>query len=209
MARYIGPVCRLCRREGEKLFLKGERCFSSKCAVERRESAPGQHGKGRQSYSDYKVRLREKQKAKRVFGCLEQQFRKYYEAASTVKNTTTGTALLQLLETRLDSVVFRLGFAVSRSAARQLVRHGHVAVNGKVVDIPSYSVGVGTAIEVTEGLKKNVTVQGALTAAQSRVVPEWLTLDKDAVKGSLKTLPTREQMVQGINEQFIVELYSR
>ncbi|WKZ56342.1 MAG: 30S ribosomal protein S4 [Bdellovibrionota bacterium] len=208
MARYIGPACRLCRREGEKLFLKGERCYSSKCAVERRESAPGQHGKARSAYSDFKVRLREKQKTKRMFGLVEAQFRKYYENAASSKGVT-GTKLLVSLESRLDSIVYRLGFGASRKEARQLVGHGHILVNGSVVNVPSYSVCAGDTVEVHEKQKKNVVVQAAMASAQSRVIPEWLALDRDAVKGTLKALPTREQLSQSINEQLIVELYSR
>lgn len=208
MARYRGPVCRLCRREGEKLFLKGERCYTSKCALERREGVPGQHAKGRQSHSDFKVRLREKQKVKRIFGILEAQCESYFDRASTAKGST-GTEFLQLLERRLDNIVYRLGFGASRKEARQLVRHGHVKVNGEAVNVPSFAVGAGDTVELSDGMKPNVSVQASLAAAQARVIPEWLTLEKEQVKGVVKALPTREQMPQGINEQLIVEHYSR
>lgn len=208
MARYCGAVCRLCRREGEKLFLKGERCYTSKCAVERRESAPGQHGKARQSTSDYKVRLREKQKVKRIFGLLEKGIRSIYETASTKKGVT-GSQMLLHLETRLDSISFRLGFAASRKAARQLVTHGHVLVNGLRVNKPGYVVAVGDVVELREKTKKNINAVAAMDSAAARVVPEWLLLDKAEAKGTLKALPTREQLSQSINEQLIVELYSK
>lgn len=208
MARYCGAVCRLCRREGEKLFLKGDRCFTPKCAVERREGGPGQHGKGRQQFSDYKVQLREKQKAKRVFGLLEKKFRGYFEAASRAKGVT-GTELLLQLERRLDNITYRLGFGVSRREARQLVSHGLVLVNGRCVNSPSYQVLAGDVVEVREKSKKNIGVQAAMASAQSRVIPEWLSLDKENAKGMVKSLPTREQMPQSTREQLIVELYSR
>jgi small subunit ribosomal protein S4 len=208
MARYCDAVCRLCRREGEKLFLKGERCFTSKCSIERREGAPGQHGKGRQSHSDYKIQLRQKQKVKRMYGMLEKQFRAAYEDASRTKGVT-GTALLVNLERRLDNIAYKLGFGISRNQARQMVSHGHVLVNGKVINIASYPVSAGDVIEV-RGKSKNVSsIQAAMQAADSRIIPDWLTLDKSAVRGVVKALPTREQMPQNINEQLIVELYSR
>lgn len=208
MARYCGAVCRLCRREGEKLFLKGERCYTEKCAVEKREGGPGQHGRGRQSHSDYKVQLREKQKVKRTYGMLEGQFRRAAEDAMSSK-AVTGTALLQGLECRLDNVVYRLGFGFSRKQARQLVSHRLVKVNGRVINIPSHTISVGDTIEPTEKLKKNVYVQGALAAVAGRFLPEWLSLDKQAVKGTVKALPTRDQLPQNIKEQLIVELYSK
>jgi small subunit ribosomal protein S4 len=209
MARYCGAVCRLCRREGEKLFLKGERCYTSKCPVERREgAAPGQHGRGRQSFSDYKVRLREKQKVKRIFGLLERKFKRYYLEASRVKGVT-GSQMLSHLESRLDNIVYRLGFAQSRKQGRQLVTHGLVLVNGKRVSMPSYEVSVNDVVEIREKHKKNVNVVAAMESASARLIPEWLTLDKASVKGTIKAIPTREQMVQGVNEQLIVELYSK
>jgi small subunit ribosomal protein S4 len=209
MAKYNGPVCRLCRREGEKLFLKGDRCFTSKCSVERREgAAPGMHGKARQSFSDFKVRLREKQKVKRIFGLLEGKFRKYYDKAASTKGVT-GSQMLLNLETRLDNIVYRLGFAASRSQARQLVVHGVVRVNGVKVNKPSYSVAVNDVVEISEKHKKNTHVVASMEAASQRVIPEWLSLERADVRGSVKALPTREQMVQGVNEQLIVELYSK
>lgn len=208
MARYIGPVCRLCRREGEKLFLKGERCYTGKCAVERREGVPGQHARGRRSRSDYSQQLREKQKVKRMYGLLEDQFRGYYESAARSKGVT-GSEMLFGLERRLDNVVYRLGFSVSRRHARQFIRHGHVLVNGKRVTIPSYSVSVFDEIEVRDKMKKNVGVLGSLQSSASGMVPGWLSLDKDNVKGRVEALPTREEISQSIQEQLIVELYSR
>ena len=208
MARDCGAVCRLCRREGEKLFLKGERCYTSKCSVERREGGPGVHGKGRQAFSDYKIQLRQKQKVKRMYGMLEKQFRAAYEDA-TRKKGVTGTELLLNLERRLDNVVYRLGFGVSRREARQLVSHGHVLVNGKVINIASYQLAVGDVLEVREKSKKNINIQAAMQSAEGRSVPEWLTLEKTNARGTIKTWPTRDQLPQNINEQLIVELYSR
>jgi small subunit ribosomal protein S4 len=208
MARYCGPVCRLCRREGEKLFLKGERCFTAKCAVERREGGPGQHGRGRQQFSDFKIQLRQKQKVKRVYGLLEKGFRATFEAAAKTKGVT-GTELLVNLERRLDNVAYRLGFAASRRQARQLVAHGHLLVNGKRVDIPSFLVKVGDVIEVQTKTKKNPAVVGSLEMAAGRTVPSWLSVDRTEVKGSITALPTREEIGQGFKEQLIVELYSR
>lgn len=188
--------------------MKGERCFTSKCAVERREGGPGVHGKGRKAFSDFKIQLREKQKVKRTFGLLEKKFRKYYQAAVKSKGVT-GTELLVGLERRLDNIVYRLGFAVSRNQARQLVGHGLVVVNGKRVSVPAYQVSVGDVIEVREKNRQNVAIQAAMASAESRVIPEWLSLDKANVRGMVKALPTREQMSQSIREQLIVELYSR
>jgi small subunit ribosomal protein S4 len=208
MARYCGAVCRLCRREGEKLFLKGERCYTNKCAVERREGPPGQHGKGRQAYSDYKTQLRAKQKAKRVYGVLEKQFRGAFDKAARVKGVT-GTTLLVNLEKRLDNVVYRIGFAVSRRHARQLVSHGLVLVNGKRVTVASFAVSVGDVVEVAAKSKSSAGIQAALALSQSRVMPDWLLLDREHVKGTVNAMPTREQMPQSINDQLIVELYSK
>jgi small subunit ribosomal protein S4 len=208
MAKYCGAVCRLCRREGEKLFLKGERCYTSKCAVERREGGPGPHGKSRKSFSDYKVQLRAKQKVKSIYGVLEKQFRLNFQRAARTKGVT-GTQLLVNLETRLDNIVYRLGFGSSRPESRQLVNHGHVLVNGKRVDIASYQVSVGDVIEIREKSKKSLSIQASMAAAQSRVVPEWLSLQKDEVKGTVQALPGREQLPQNVNEQLVVELYSR
>ncbi|RIL11412.1 MAG: 30S ribosomal protein S4 [Proteobacteria bacterium] len=208
MARYCGSVCRFCRREGEKLFLKGDRCYSSKCAVERREGGPGQHGKARQSHSDFKIQLREKQKVKRSYGVVERKFERYYEAASSTKGVT-GTELLLSLERRLDNVVYRLGFGASRAQARQLVNHGHVLVNGRRVDICSFGVSAGDIIEVREKTKKNLQVLASMESAFSRIIPDWLSLDKSAAKGTVLALPNRQQMPQSYNEQLVVELYSR
>jgi small subunit ribosomal protein S4 len=208
MARDTGAVCRMCRREGEKLFLKGERCYTAKCAVERREGGPGMHGKGRQAFSDYKIQLRQKQKVKRMYGVLEKQFRATYENAAKKKGVT-GTELLTNLECRLDNLVYRLGFGISRREARQLVSHGHVLVNGKIINIASYRADAGDVIEVKEKSKKNLGIIAAMQSTEARSIPEWLSLDKASARGTLKALPTREQMPQNINEQLIVELYSR
>lgn len=207
MARYIGPVCRICRREGEKLFLKGERCFA-KCTLDKREGRPGQHGKGRQSFSNFKVQLRQKQKTKSMYGVAEKQFRGYYAVASKSKGVT-GTELLTQLELRLDNVAYRLGFGASRRQARQVVRHGLLLINGKKIDIPSYILKVGDTVEVKESQKQAIIIVSAVSAAKSRLIPEWLSLDDGALKGTVKAVPDRQQMPQNINEQLIVELYSR
>ena len=208
MARYCGSVCRLCRREGEKLFLKGERCFTGKCSVEKREGGPGQHGRGRQAFSNYKIQLREKQKVKRSYGLLETKFRNTFERAASSKGVT-GTELLVQLERRLDNVVYRLGFGSSRRQARQVVNHGNILVNGKKVSIPSYTVSPGDVVEVAEKSKKNPLIVASIEAAKSRMVPEWLSLDQQAVRGTVNSVPTREQLPPTIREQLIVELYSR
>jgi small subunit ribosomal protein S4 len=208
MARYCGSVCRLCRREGEKLFLKGERCYTGKCSVEKREGGPGQHGRGRQAFSNFKVQLREKQKVKRSYGLLEARFRATFEKAAAAKGVT-GTELLVLLERRLDNVVYRIGLGSSRRQSRQIVTHGHILVNGKRVSVPSYSVSPGDVVEVAEKSKKNLLVVAAMEAARSRVVPEWLSLDQQAVRGTVNSVPTREQLPPTFREQLIVELYSR
>jgi small subunit ribosomal protein S4 len=208
MARYCGSVCRLCRREGEKLFLKGDRCYTGKCAVEKREGGPGQHGRGRQAFSNFKIQLREKQKVKRSYGLLEGKFRDTFDRAARTKGVT-GTELLVLLERRLDNVVYRLGLGSSRRQARQIVNHGHVLVNGKRVSIPSYTVSTGDVVEVAEASKKNPLVVAAMEAAKSRMIPEWLSLDQAAVRGTVNSVPTREQLPPTIREQLIVELYSR
>jgi small subunit ribosomal protein S4 len=208
MARYCGAVCRLCRREGEKLFLKGERCYTGKCSVEKREGGPGQHGRGRQAFSNFKIQLREKQKVKRSYGLLEKRFRATFEKAASAKGVT-GTELLVLLERRLDNVVYRIGLGSSRRQSRQIVTHGHILVNGKRVSVPSYSVSPGDVVEVAEKSKKNPLVVAAMEAARSRVVPEWLALDQQAVRGTVNSIPTREQLPPSFREQLIVELYSR
>jgi small subunit ribosomal protein S4 len=209
MARYIGPVCRLCRREGMKLFLKGERCYTDKCAIEKRNVPPGQHGRARRAkIVGYGIQLREKQKVKRTYGVLENQFRRYFEAADRQKGIT-GELLLQMLERRLDNVIYRLGFATSRPQARQLVRHGHFTVNGKKVDIPSYAVRQGDLVAVRAGSGENPTIQHAIEEVKGRGIPEWLLLDGGALAGRISSLPTREQINLPVQEQLIVELYSK
>ena len=208
MARYNEPVCRLCRREGMKLFLKGERCFKEKCAVERRSYAPGQHGKRRNKMQPYGLQLREKQKVRRVYGVLEAQFRRYFAEANRLKGIT-GENLLRLLELRLDNVVYTLGFASSRAQARQLVRHGHVVINGRVRNIPSLQVKPGMELVLKDKMKANAFVVEALETAQGRGVPPWLELDGENFRGKVLSLPTREDIRLPIQEQLIVELYSR
>jgi small subunit ribosomal protein S4 len=208
LARYTGPVCRLCRRETQKLFLKGDRCFSEKCAVERRNYPPGQHGQGRPRFSDYGVQLREKQKVKRIYGLQEKQFENTMTRASRMKGRT-GENLLALLERRLDNVVFRLGFATSRAEARQLVRHGHFLVNGRRATVPSMVLKPGTAIVLAEKSRQIARITGALEALERRSVPSWLELEKDAFQGTVKAMPVREENTLPIQEQLIVELYSR
>jgi small subunit ribosomal protein S4 len=209
MARYSGAVCRLCRREAMKLFLKGERCYTEKCAIEKRNFPPGQHGKTRKAkIVGYGVQLREKQKVKRIYGVLENQFRRYFEQAERQKGIT-GVVLLQLLERRLDNVVYRLGFATSRPQARELVRHGHFVVNGKKVNIPSYLVRAGQTVGVKTGSQKNVTIQHATEEVKGRGVPEWLQLESEPFTARVVSLPTREQINLPVQEQLIVELYSK
>ncbi len=209
MARYIGPVCRLCRREAMKLFLKGERCYTEKCAIEKRNFPPGQHGKTRKAkLAGYGLQLREKQKVKRIYGILEDQFRGYFEEAERMRGVT-GVTLLQLLERRLDNVIYRLGLSTSRAQARQLVRHGHFAVNGRKVDIPSFLVKAGDVVSVRGGSQKNVTIQHATEEVKGRGVPEWLALEGEQFTGRVVSLPTREQINLPVQEQLIVELYSK
>ena len=209
MAVYHDARCRLCRREGMKLFLKGSRCFSDKCAFERRGYAPGEHGKSRRiKETNYGQQLREKQKARRIYGLLERQFRHFFTKAAVSKGVT-GETLLQMLERRLDNVVFRLGFASNRSQARQLVRHGHFEVNGRIVDIPSFLVRSGDQVRVREKSKKLTVIQGALEARKGQSSPEWLEVDADGMTGKVLSIPTRESIPVPINEQLIVELYSK
>jgi small subunit ribosomal protein S4 len=208
LARYTGPSCRLCRRERLKLFLKGERCYSEKCAVDRREYPPGQHGQSRKRYSDYDVQLREKQKVKRIYGVMEQQFRGYFEEASRQKGIT-GENLLLILERRLDNMVYRMGFATSRNEARQLIRHNHFEVNGKRVNVPSYLMRAGDVIELKEKSRKIAKVQESLEGSSRRGIPRWLEVDKDNLKGKVVALPAREELTMPINEQMIVEFYSK
>ncbi len=208
MARYVGSVCRLCRRENMKLFLKGERCYTEKCAVERRPYPPGQQGQGRHKFSEYGIQLREKQKVRRIYGVLERQFRKYYHEAARKKGIT-GEQLLQLLERRLDNVVYRLGFASSRAEARMLVRHGHINVNGKRISIPSFQVKPGMSLAVREKGKNIGRVQEALQNVEKRGLPQWLELDAKAFAGVVRGMPAREDITMPIQEQLIVELYSK
>jgi len=208
MARYRGPVCRLCRREGQKLFLKGDRCYSERCAIERRNYPPGQHGQGRPRFSDYGVQLREKQKVKRMYGLVEKQFASTVHKASRMKGRA-GDNLLQLLERRLDNVVFRLGFATSRAEARQLVRHGHFLVDGRKTTIPSFLTKPGMRITLREKSREVARVVGALEALEGRAVPQWLEIDKANFEGAVKAIPVREDVTLPIEEQLIVELYSR
>lgn len=209
MARYVGPVCRLCRREGMKLFLKGERCYGEKCAIERRNVPPGQHGKGRKAkLIGYGLQLREKQRVKRMYGVLERQFRRYFETADRKKGIT-GEILLQLLESRLDNIVYRLGFATSRAQARQLVRHGHFLVNDRRADIPSYLLRAGDRVLVKPTSAKNPAIQYAMEEVKGRGIPEWLELDGAGPSGRLVAVPTREQLGLPVQEQLIVELYSK
>ncbi len=208
MARYTKSVCRLCRRENLKLFLKGERCYTEKCAIERRNYPPGQHGQNRRKFSDYGSQLREKQKVKRLYGILENQFRNTFKEADRRKGIT-GEILLALLERRLDSTVYRLGFANSRNEARQLVKHNHFLVNQTKVNIPSYLVKPGDTIQLREKSKKVVRILESLEGVARRGVPQWLELDKEQLKGSVKSLPTREDITIPIQEKLIVELYSK
>ena len=208
MARYNDAVCRLCRREGMKLFLKGDRCFTDKCSIERRNYPPGQHGQGRPKFSDYGLQLREKQKVRRIYGVLERQFRKTVAEASRMKGVK-GENLMALLERRLDNVVFRLGFVTSRTEARQLVRHGHFAVNGVRVDIPSYRVRKGDKVELTARGAKAARIEGALSALETRGIPSWLSVDKDQKQGTILADPVRDEITLPIQEQLIIELYSR
>lgn len=208
MARYTGPVCRLCRREGAKLFIKGERCYTDKCSFDRRPFPPGQHGQGRVRPSNYREQLREKQKVKRIYGVLEKQFRLYFQKADQMKGIT-GENLLLLLERRLDSIVFRMGFANSRSEARQLIFHGHFTVNGKRVDIPSYLIRIGDEVCVGEKSQKSVRISAALEGSDRRPMLSWVETDKKSLKGTVKTLPVRDELTLPINEQLIVELYSK
>jgi len=208
LARYLGANCRLCRREGKKLFLKGDRCYTDKCAVERRNYPPGQHGQNKTKVSNYGLQLREKQKVKRIYGILERQFRLIYQRADRMKGIV-GENMLSLLERRLDNVVFRLGFANSRKQARQLVVHRHFLVNGRCVNIPSYTVKPNDVISVAEKSKDNPVIKDALEAVVRRVIPTWLELDKENMKGIVKALPIRQEIEYPIQEHLIIELYSK
>ncbi len=208
MASYREALCRLCRREGEKLFLKGDRCYTEKCGVERRKYGPGQHGQRRKKLSDYALQLREKQKAKETYGVLEGQFRRYYFAADKKKGVT-GSNLLQLLESRLDNVFYRLGFASNRRQARQFVLHGHVTLNGRRVNIPSCLVRAGDEVAVKEASRKNVLIEENISKIEHRGVPAWLEVNADAFKGKVLHIPAREEIELPVQEQLIVELYSK
>lgn len=208
MARYTGPKCRICRREGGKLFLKGDRCYTDKCAFERRAYAPGDHGKARKKPSDYALQLREKQKVRKMYGILEGQFRRYFEEADRRKGVT-GTNLLTLLETRVDNVAYKLGFANSRSQARQMVRHGIFLLNGRRISVPSIQMKPGDVLEVRDRTKKNLVILESLEVVARRGVPAWLEIDAPALKGSVKAFPTREDITFPMTEQLIVELYSK
>ena len=208
MARYRGSVCRLCRREGIKLYLKGSRCETEKCAIEKRAYPPGQHGQERSKFSEYGVQLREKQKVRRTYGVLEKQFRGYYKEAARLKGAT-GENLLQLLECRLDNVVYRLGLLSSRNEARQYVNHGHILVNEKKVTIPSYVVSIDDTISIREKSKENNRIKSSVESVARRGVPEWLDLDSEKLTGNVKRLPIREDFTLPLDEQLIIEFYSK
>jgi small subunit ribosomal protein S4 len=208
LARYTDSVCRLCRREGLKLFLKGERCYTDKCAIERRNYPPGEHGQARPKFSEYAVQLREKQKVKRMYGVMERQFRRYFALSERSKGIT-GEILLQLLERRFDNMIYRMGFATSRAEGRQLVRHGHFAVNGRKVNIPSALLKPGDVVSVREASRKMTRIQEALAQAEHRGTPEWLEVDREQFSARVKALPLRADLTMPINEKLIVELYSK
>jgi small subunit ribosomal protein S4 len=208
MARNLDAKCRQCRREGEKLFLKGEKCFTDKCAIERRNYPPGQHGQKNSRLSGYGVQLREKQKVRRIYGILERQFRKIYHSAEQHKGIT-GENLLQMLESRLDTVAYRMGFGASRTEARQIVRHNGILVNGRRVNTPSFVCRPGDVIEVSEKAKQQLRIKGAVEAAEGRGFPEWLEVDAKALKGKFKARPQRSELPSTINESLVVELYSK
>jgi len=208
LARYTDSVCRLCRREGLKLFLKGERCYTDKCAIERRNYPPGEHGQGRSKFSEYAVQLREKQKVKRMYGLMERQFRRYFHMAEKAKGIT-GEMLLLLLEQRLDNMVYRMGFATSRAEARQLVRHGHFLIDGHKVDIPSYLLRPGQMVTVAERSRAVTRITEAMEQAERRGVPDWLEVQREAFSARVKALPTRADLTMPVNEKLVVELYSK
>jgi len=208
VARNLGPVCRLCRREGLKLFLKGERCYTDKCAIERRNYPPGVHGQARTRFSEFSIRLREKQKVKRIYGMLEKQFSGYFEIAERMPGIT-GENLLVLLERRLDNVIYKLGFASSLAQARQLVRHGHYVVNGKPVTIPSYLLSASDVVSIAEKSRTKKVIMEAIELAQRRGVPPWLALEREQFRGTLRAMPVRADLTMPISEKLIVEHYSR
>lgn len=209
MARYTEAVCRICRREGQKLFLKGERCYTGKCAIARRSYAPGQHGQGRKKVSEYGLQLRAKQKTRRYYGVLEKQFRHYYDLATHVKEGKTGENLLAILETRLDNVVYRLGWGSSRAEARQLIVHGHFMVNGKKVNIPSYLVSVGDVVSICEKSRSSEKIKALMEANGSRPVPMWLETNAESYEAKIVAMPKREDIDLEVEETLIVELYSK
>jgi len=208
VARYIGALCRICRREGEKLFLKGDRCYTEKCAVERRKYPPGQHGQGHRKLSDYGFQLREKQKVRKTYGLLERQFRRYFYDAERKKGIT-GEVLLQLIESRLDNIVYRMGFAPNRRRARQLIGHGHILVNGKKVNLPSYAVKEGDLVEVKESSKDIPEIIDSLSRSEHRGIPAWVEVDVVTLKGKVLRIPSRDEIQLPVQEQLIVELYSK
>lgn len=208
MARYTGPLCKLCRREGDKLFLKGNRCYTDKCSMERRKYPPGEHGQNRGKLSDYGIQLREKQKVRRIYGIMENQFRIYFKRASRMKGIT-GEVLLQLLERRLDNVIYRMGFATNRREARLLVKHRHFLINGRIVDIPSYLLKPGDVIEVAEKSREIPTIKESLSIAEHRGIPTWLNVEMDNYRGRFVRVPTREEIHLPVQEQLIVEFYSK
>ncbi len=208
MARYIGALCRICRREGDKLFLKGDRCYTEKCAIERRKYPPGQHGQGYKKLSDYGLQLREKQKVRKMYGILERQFRKYFHEAERKKGIT-GEVLLQLIEFRLDSMVYRMGFAPNRRGARQIIRHGHVLVNGREVNLPSFGLKKGDIIEIKESSRGIPAIIDSLSKSEHRGIPPWVEVDSANFRGKVINIPSREEIQLPVQEQLIVELYSK
>jgi small subunit ribosomal protein S4 len=208
VARYIGALCRICRREGEKLFLKGDRCYSEKCGVERRKYPPGQHGQGYRKLSDYGIQLREKQKVRKMFGLLERQFRRYFYEAER-KRGITGEVLLQLIESRLDTMVFRMGFAPNRRRARQIVKHGHIIVNGREVNLPSYQIKEGDTIEVREPSRSIPEIIDSISKSEHRGMPGWVEVDGSNFRGKVLHIPSRDEIQLPVQEQLIVELYSK
>jgi small subunit ribosomal protein S4 len=208
VARYIGALCRICRREGEKLFLKGDRCYTEKCAIERKKYPPGQHGQGYRKLSDYGIQLREKQKVRKMYGLLEKQFRRYFYEAERKKGIT-GEVLLQLIESRLDTIVFRMGFAPNRRRARQIIKHGHIIVNGKEVNLPSYSIKGGDVVEVREVSRDMPEIADSLAKGEHRGMPGWVEVDAPNFRGKVSHIPSREEMQLPVQEQLIVELYSK
>lgn len=208
MARYCGPLCKLCRREGEKLFLKGNRCYTEKCSIERRKYAPGEHGQNRGKLSDYGIQLREKQKLRRIYGVLESQFRNYYKKAYRMKGVS-GEALIQFLERRLDTVVYRMGFALNRREARQMVKHRHFMINGRMVDIPSYLLRPGDTVQVAHASRENATIKDNLAIAEHRGIPAWLDVDMPNFSGKFVRIPLRDEIQLPVHEQLIIEFYSK